>query len=157
DAFGGSGSTAQAVLQLNQRDGGGRRFIVIGSEKYADTLTAESLRGGIKGSPKAESDDPEQGIAGSFSFIEIEDPMQLEAMLKADKLPSYEDLASYVFYTATGEEFDASRINRKTAFIGESKQFDVYLFYKPELEYLKNTALTLDIARELPKGSGKKR
>lgn len=84
-------------------------------------------------------------------------PMQLEAMLKADKLPSYNDLASYVFYTATGEDFDTSQINRKTNFIGESKQYDVYLLYEPDLEYLKNTALTLDIARNLPKGSGKKR
>ena len=83
--------------------------------------------------------------------------MQLETLLKADKLPSYADLASYVFYTATGEDFDSGRINRKTGFIGESATYDVYLFYEPDLDYLKATALTLDIARGLPKGSGKKR
>ena len=83
--------------------------------------------------------------------------MQLEALLKAEKLPSYEDLASYVFYTATGEDFDAKRIHRKTGFIGESAQYDVYLLYEPDINYLKSTALTLDIARSLPKGSGKKR
>lgn len=83
--------------------------------------------------------------------------MQLETLLKADKLPSYGDLASYVFYTSTGEDFEAGKINRKTNFIGESKQYDVYLLYEPHLEYLKNTALTLDIARSLPKGSGKRR
>ena len=32
-----------------------------------------------------------------------------------------------------------------------------YLFYEPDMEYLKATALTLDVARQLPKGSGKKR
>ena len=83
--------------------------------------------------------------------------MQLETLLKDEKLPSYQDLASYVFYTATGEDFDAKRINRKTGLIGESAQYDVYLLYEPDLNYLKNTALTLDIARSLPKGSGKKR
>jgi adenine-specific DNA-methyltransferase len=83
--------------------------------------------------------------------------MRLETLLKADKLPSFEDLASYIFYTATGEDFEAQRINRKTYFIGESAQFDVYLMYEPDLDYLKSTALTLDIARRLPKGSGKKR
>jgi adenine-specific DNA-methyltransferase len=83
--------------------------------------------------------------------------MQLETMLKAEKLPSYEDLAGYIFYTATGEDFDARRINRKTGFIGESAQYDVYLLYEPSLDYLKSTALTLDVARSLPKGSGKKR
>jgi len=33
----------------------------------------------------------------------------------------------------------------------------VYLLYEADLEYLKNTALTLDIARALSKGSGKRR
>jgi adenine-specific DNA-methyltransferase len=72
-------------------------------------------------------------------------------------LPSFEDLASYVFYTATGEDFDSKRIHRKTGFIGESGEYDVYLLYEPDLDFLKNTALTLDLARSLPKGSGKKR
>jgi adenine-specific DNA-methyltransferase len=83
--------------------------------------------------------------------------MRLESLLKGDKLPSYEDLAGYVFYTATGEEFDAGAIKRKTGFIGESAKYDVYLFYEPDLDYLKTTALTLDLARGLPKGSGKRR
>ena len=72
-------------------------------------------------------------------------------------MPAYEVLAGYVFYTATGEEFNARKINRKTGFIGESAKYDVYLFYAPDMEYLKATALTLEVARQLPKGSGKKR
>ncbi len=63
----------------------------------------------------------------------------------------------YIFYTATGEEFNPSATNRKTGFIGESAKYDVYLFYEPNMEYLKATALTLDMARGLPKRSGKKR
>jgi hypothetical protein len=39
-------------------------------------------------------------------------------------------------------------------FIGESARYDVYLFYEPDLEFLKSTALTLDLARKLPQGSG---
>jgi adenine-specific DNA-methyltransferase len=157
DAFAGSGSSAQAVLQQNSRDGGSRRFVLIENEDYADTLTAERLRRVIKGLPKSKDEARRKGLGGSFSFIEVGHPMQLETMLKAEKLPSYEDLAGYIFYTATGEDFDARRINLKTGFIGESAQYDVYLIYEPSLEYLKNTALTLDVARNLPKGSGKKR
>ena len=66
-------------------------------------------------------------------------------------------LASYVFYTATGEEFDERAIKRKTNFIGESARYDVYLLYEPDMNYLKSTALTLDMAGSLPKGSGKRR
>jgi len=157
DAFAGSGPTAQAVLELNVADGGSRQFILIESQDYADSLTAERVRRVTKGVPKAKDEALQKGLGGSFSFVEVGHPMQLEALLKAEKLPSYEDLASYVFYTATGEDFDAKRIIRKTAFIGESAQYDVYLLYEPDLSYLKRTALTLDIARSLPKGSGKKR
>jgi adenine-specific DNA-methyltransferase len=157
DCFSGSGTTGHAVLEANQRDGGSRRFVLIENEDFADPLTAERLRCVIKGVPEARNEVLQKGFGGSFSFAEVGHPMQLEALLKAEKLPSYEDLASYVFYTATGEDFDPKRINRKTGFIGESMQYDIYLLYEPDLDYLKSTALTLDLARSLPKGSGKKR
>ena len=52
DAFGGSGTTAEAVLRMNARDNGKRRFILIeegsSSDKYCRTLTAERVRRAIK-------------------------------------------------------------------------------------------------------------
>lgn len=157
DCFAGTGTTAHAVLAANRLDGGMRRFVLVENGDFANTATAERIRRVIKGVPKAKDETLRQGLGGSFSYIEVGHPMQLETLLKADKLPSYADLASYIFYTATGEDFEPGKINRKTGFIGESKQYDVYLLYEPDLEYLKNTALTLDIGRSLPKGSGKKR
>jgi adenine-specific DNA-methyltransferase len=157
DAFAGSGTTGHAVLSMNSEDGGERKFILIEPEPLANTITAERIRRIIKGVPKAKDEVLRKGLGGSFSFIEVGQPMQLDRLLRAEKLPNYEDLAGYIFYTATGEEFDDRRTNRKTGFIGESKQYDVYLFYEASLDYLKSTALTLDLARKLPKGSGKKR
>ena len=49
DSFAGSGTTAQAVLELNKRDGGNRRFILVEMEDYADELTAERVRRVIEG------------------------------------------------------------------------------------------------------------
>jgi adenine-specific DNA-methyltransferase len=49
DSFAGSGTTAHAVLALNARDGGKRRFILCEMENYADTLTAERVRRAING------------------------------------------------------------------------------------------------------------
>ena len=49
DSFGGSGTTAHAVLALNAKDGGKRRFILCETEAYADTLTAERVRRVIRG------------------------------------------------------------------------------------------------------------
>jgi adenine-specific DNA-methyltransferase len=49
DSFAGSGTTAHAVLALNAKDGGNRRFILCEMEAYADTLTAERVRRVIQG------------------------------------------------------------------------------------------------------------
>ncbi|MBN8923370.1 MAG: site-specific DNA-methyltransferase [Rhodanobacter sp.] len=49
DSFGGSGTTAHAVLAQNAKDGGNRKFILVECEAYADTLTAERVRRVIEG------------------------------------------------------------------------------------------------------------
>lgn len=49
DSFAGSGTTAHAVLAANKKDGGNRKFILVETEDYADTLTAERVRRVIKG------------------------------------------------------------------------------------------------------------
>lgn len=157
DGFAGAGTTGHATLAANQSDGGSRRFILIESEAYANDTTAERVRRVIKGVPKAKDESLKKGLGGTFTFVEVGNPMHLESLLKGDNLPQFEALAAYVFYTATGEDFDARPIDRKTGFIGTSARYDVYLFYEADLDYLKSTALTLDMARGLPKGSGKRR
>ncbi|HTD66307.1 MAG TPA: DNA methyltransferase [Candidatus Limnocylindria bacterium] len=157
DAFAGSGTTAHSVLTLNQEDNGKRRFVLIEEKEYAGHITAERIRRVIRGVPKAKDEALQNGLGGTFTYVEVGAALRLETLLQGTKLPSYEDLAAYVFYTATGEEFDAQAIKTKTGFIGESARYDVYLFYKPDLEFLKHTALTLDLARKLPQGSGKRR
>jgi adenine-specific DNA-methyltransferase len=157
DAFGGTGTTAQALLEMNKGESATRRFLLIESEDYADSLTAERVRRVINGVPKAKDPALQKGLGGTFTFVEVGNPMHMESLLKGNKLPGFEDLAGYVFYTATGEDFDERAINKKTGFIGTSARYDVYLLYEPDLDYLKNTALTLDMARALPKGSGKPR
>lgn len=167
DSFAGSGTTAHAVLALNKEDGGNRKFILVEMEDYADSITAERVRRvikGVKGAPafaKAmagkKDENLRKGLGGSFSYFELGKPIEMESILSAKDFPIYKDLARYVFYTATGEEFDEKEIDEKKNFIGESKEYEVYLFYKPEIEYLKNTALTLDRALALGKFKGKKR
>lgn len=49
DSFAGSGTTAQAVLDLNQHDGGNRKFILIELMDYANTITAERVKRVISG------------------------------------------------------------------------------------------------------------
>jgi len=167
DSFAGSGTTAQSTIELNKDDKGSRKFILVQCDEYnketgkvediCDNVTAERVRRIIKGVKGTKAEKLKKGLGGSFSYFELGDPIEMEAILEAKKLPSYMELARYIFYTATGEEFDSKKINEKKSFIGESKEYEVYLFYKPNLEYLKATALTLDRAKSLGPYKHKKR
>ena len=149
DSFAGSGTTAHAVLARNKRDGGNRRFILVECEDYVDTLTAERVRRVIEGVPKTKDEHLQNGLGGTFSYFRLGEPMRKEAMLDPSKLPSYERLAAYVFFTATGENFDPEAIRRERWFIGRTQTHDVFLIYTDDFEALKDLALTQDIARSL--------
>ena len=150
DSFAGSGTTAHAVLALNREDGGNRRFVLIECEDYVDSFTAERLRRIIKGLPSAKDEARKAGLGGTFSYFKLGRPMRQESILDGSNLPDYEKLASYVFFTATGEEFAPEQIRRKDWFIGSSRLYDVFLIYEADVEKLKDMALTLDVARGLP-------
>ena len=149
DSFAGSGTTAQAVLALNKEDGGNRRFVLVECEDYVDALTAERVRRVIKGVPNAKDEALRKGLGGTFSYFKLGKALRKESMLDGTKLPSYERLAAYVFFTATGEEFDASKMRPERWFIGRSRNYDVFLIYAADFEQLKDMALTMEIARKL--------
>jgi adenine-specific DNA-methyltransferase len=157
DSFAGSGTTAHAVFDLNKEDGGNRKFILVECEDYADDITAERVRRVIKGVPNAKDEKLREGLGGTFSCFKLGDSIEMESILEGDKLPNFLEIARYVFYTATGEEFNPKKVNEKNNFIGESKEYEVYLFYKPDIEYLKSTALTLEMAKKMGPFKSKKR
>ncbi|WP_300440505.1 site-specific DNA-methyltransferase [Zoogloea sp.] len=75
DFFAGSGTTAQAVLELNAEDGGNRRFILCSSteatEKTPDKnlcrdITAERVRRVMQGYGGKE------GLGGSFAYLQLD-------------------------------------------------------------------------------------
>jgi len=171
DSFAGSGTTAQAVLDLNADDGGNRRFILVqlpeeiekdkpayrlGFREVVD-ITAGRVRRVIKGVKNAKDENLRKGLDGSFSYYELGKPIDAKRILRGKDLPSFIEMARYIFYIATGKEFNEKKVNVKTGFIGESKEYKVYLLYKPDMKYLKSTALTLERAEALGKFTGKKR
>jgi adenine-specific DNA-methyltransferase len=157
DSFAGSGTTAQAVLELNEESGIERNFILVEMENYANELTAERTRRVIKGVKTAKSELLKKGTGGSFSYFELGNTIEMESLLRGKNLPSFTEFARYLFYTATGEEFNEKAINEKTGFIGESKNYEAYLFYKADIDWLKKNALTLELCKGLPKFKNKQR
>jgi len=156
DSFAGSGTTGHAVLAQNRDDDGTRRFILVECEDYAEILTAERVRRVIKGVSTAKDESLRGGLGGSFSYFELGRPMRQESLLDGSHLPPWEKLASYIFFTATGQEFDPAETDRETGFVGRTESHDVFLIYEPDIEKLKSLALSLPGARALPSGSRRK-
>lgn len=165
DSFAGSGTTAHAVLALNKEDGGKRRFILCqmpyetveqekNKENICEQVTAERVRRVIKGVPGSKNKDLREGLGGAFSYFRLGKELRKQAILDGRDLPSFEALAGYVFFTATGEELDPRKI--KPPFIGTCRGRDVYLIYEHDIDKLKDMALNLDLARRIAK-NGKHR
>ena len=149
DSFAGSGTTAHAVLALNKEDGGNRKFILVECEDYADSATAERVRRVINGVPNARDKSLQEGLGGSFTYCELGAPIEMEAMLTGEALPSYSALAAYLLYTASGVstagvEFQPQNEDGLFYSVGG---IDYYLLYEPDVEWLESDAAALNLRR----------
>jgi adenine-specific DNA-methyltransferase len=149
DSFAGSGTTAHAVLDLNKEDGGNRKFILVECEDYADEITAERVRRVSRGVPEARDEKLHEGLGGTFSYYELGDPIDTDAMLDGSDLPSFENLAKYAFHTATGEKLDIKQLEPKNYYVGSSKTFEVFMIYEPDKNRLKELALNSTLAEQI--------
>lgn len=84
------------------------------------------------------------GLGGSFTYCALGAPIEIESLPTGENLPSFEALARYVFYTATGQSLDAVAKPRADGFIGETELFRLHLFYKPDKEWLRGNEAALD-------------
>jgi adenine-specific DNA-methyltransferase len=84
DFFGGSGTTAQAVMAQNAEDGGNRKFILVEQMDYVNNVTFKRLENAIK---KYYSDT-------SFIYFELKRYNQeyIDAIMEATSIKELEDL-----------------------------------------------------------------
>ena len=138
DSFAGSGTTAHAVLALNNEDDGNRKFILVECEDYADTLTAERVRRVINGVPEARAETLREGLGGSFTYCTLGEPIDIEQLLNGEGLPSYPTLAAYLLHTASG--ISAGDVGLKPqnddGLFYTNGATDYYLLYQPDLDWL---------------------
>ena len=132
DSFAGSGTTAHAVLNLNDIDNGSRKFILVqmphDSKKdekdktnIAQKLTAVRVRRVIRGykvSKKAKNGgDNVPGLGGTFTYTRLsEAPLFGDYRDLGDKLPGYDEIAAYVYYTETSTQWSGSDRRKNKAF-----------------------------------------
>lgn len=152
DSFAGTGTTAHAVLARNTDAKPDRHFILV-QQKYdtkddiaekrniCQTLTAERVRRVIEGytytkrGPKGKTKKAQEpGLGGSFSYIRVGDPLFGEYRDLGEKLPPFEDIAKYIFYTETSRDIDLDALDEATGFIGKTPEAGgtaYYLLYTP--------------------------
>lgn len=130
DSFAGSGTTAQALLELNKSDGGNRKFILVEMEDYAERITAERVKRVIDGYADKE------GTSGSFTYCTIGEPLFLPDNLLNEAVGE-KRIREYVWYTETTLPF-AQPESSNPFYLG-SKDGTGYYFY-----YERDSLTTLD-------------
>jgi site-specific DNA-methyltransferase (adenine-specific)/adenine-specific DNA-methyltransferase len=127
DSFAGSGTTAHAVMELNQDDGGRRRFILVEmDETISRTVTAIRLQRVCSGY-ETQTGKTIKGLGGAFRYCQLGDPLfdehgQIRSTVR------FADLARHVYFTETGEPLPRERVT-KSPLIAVCKGVAVYLLF----------------------------
>ena len=85
-----------------------------------------------------------EGIGGSFTYCTLGEAIRVDSLLTGEGMPSFDALARYVFYTATGQSLDSVAKRSVDGFIGETDLFRIHLFYQPEVEWLRSNEAALN-------------
>ena len=142
DSFAGSGTTAHAVLELNKKDGGNRKFILVEMEDYAEDITAERVRRVIKGYGK----DPEiTATGGDFSFYELGEKLLLDDGNLNEKVGKRK-IREYIYYSETKCDLEFGSGD----YLGECNGVKYYFIYEKN----KTTSLDYEYISKLEKASG---
>ncbi len=139
DSFAGSGTTAHAVLNLNKKDNGNRKFILIEMMDYAETITAERVRRVIDGYGTDNKAVP--GTGGDFSYYTLGE----QIFDAEDNLNEALGIAKIRDYVARTEKLPGAEQGEHPAWLGEKDRTGYYFHYQPE----QATFLNLDFLATL--------
>lgn len=135
DFFAGSGTTAQAISNLNQQ-GSNIQFILTEQEEYLDTVTISRLKN------------------ESFIYCNLSEPVDKEKLLLStdDKdLPSFEQLAKQACLNALNTPSSTDLQKKHKWLVGNKNNTYVFLIYEPSYKWLSSdkSSLTEDLLNEM--------
>lgn len=133
DSFAGSGTTANAVVNLNNKEKSNRKFIEIEMMDYAETITAERAKRVIQG--YGEGKNAVEGTGGNFSFYELGEPLLIGENLNENI--GTDKIKEYIWYTETKANYQDND-NENEYYLGSNNDTDYYFYYN------KNCVTTLD-------------
>jgi len=153
DSFAGSGTTGQAVLELNKEDGGNRKFILVEMEKnIAKNITAERIKRAARGYSYKKSNGKivkVPGLGGGFEYVELGEPLfDKDGMI--NKAVSFLDMARYIYFTETRTNLEKKNI--KENYLGEFGGTHYFLLF----DGIGKNVLDRKFVREIKKVKGRK-
>ena len=163
DSFAGSGTTAHAVLRLNNSDNGNRRFVLIEMERYiCENVTRNRLINVITGQTARIRSDTSDTLElpsrmGGFSYCELGFTL-CDTSGQIREEVTFGDLARHVFFVETGKPI-SNPLDGQTPLIGISKGVAIYLLYNGVLKDkspLGGNVLTSMVLAALPPHEGPK-
>ena len=129
DSFAGSGTTAQAVLNMNKADNGNRKFILVEMMDYAESITAERVKRVING--YGEGKNAVKGTGGNFIFYDLGDTLLLpDGNLNEDVGEA--KIRDYIRYTETKEPMTDAVSTDEPYCLGTSRDTAYYFYYKKD-------------------------
>ncbi|WP_295022317.1 site-specific DNA-methyltransferase [Sulfurimonas sp.] len=129
DSFAGTGTTANAILEMN-KDGGNRKFILIEMLDYAKTITAERNKKIIEGysyTDKKGKSFNVDGLGGGFQYCELSEPLLDEFGLLSDHV-SFEILAKHIYFTEFGVALPQEHLSEEDHYAGKYKNKELFVY-----------------------------
>lgn len=129
DSFAGSGTTAHAVLNLNKKDGGNRKFILVEMEDYAENITAERVRRVMNG--YGEGKNAVAGTGGAFDYYELGASMFDQEKNLNEEIDEAK-IREYIYYTETKYHLDRERTEKAKYLLDTYNGTGYYFYYERE-------------------------
>ncbi len=161
DSFAGSGTTAQAVLELNQEKELNMKYILVQlpetlAEKtqakaagynYVHEITRDRVKKVIE----------RDKLKDGFTYYKLGPSIEGRKILAGKDLPTWSNFAKYVHYLATGNPIDqVEKPDETWEILSAAKRTGVYLIYANSIEDLKELAITRDWLELVKDKSGRK-
>lgn len=137
DSFAGSGTTAHAVLNLNKKDKGNRKFILVEMEDYAEDITAERVRRVMQG--YGEGKNAVAGTGGAFDYYELGERMFDEEQNLNENIGE-EKIREYIYYTETKRHLEHERSDASKYLLDTYNATGYYFYYERD----RLTTLSID-------------
>ena len=155
DSFSGSGTTGNAVIQMNKEDGGNRKFILIEMEQeICQHVTTERLKRVITGY-ETEDGKVVEGLSGGFRYFELGDSLFTSDGRIRESI-MFAELARHVFFCETNTPLPEPEPGN-SPLLGIHNDVAVYLLYNGILQDKApngGNVLTRAVLRTLPPYTG---